>query len=85
MQLFEKASARDRPEMILNLSVKEAKLTLPDESGGNPYKNILSGNPFVTFYLKSNPYVVQNTSCKTGEGHEPQWNEEFVIRLPQPR
>ena len=85
MQLYEKASSHKQPDMCLNLSVIEARLSLSDESGGNPYKNIVTGNPFVTFYLKSNPYVVKNTTCRVGEGNDPRWGEDFVIHLPQTR
>ena len=66
IELVERATTRVPPTMKLNLNMVEARIHESETT-------------FVTFYIKSNPYIIKNTTCKV---KSLEWNEEFVINLP---
>ena len=75
LQLYECAMERPKPKLKLHLSVIEARdLVNKDISGTN--------DPFVTFYLKSDPKACFNTSCKV-KTETPSWDESFVLTLDE--
>jgi hypothetical protein len=79
MMLYEKAVSRDGPQLKLNLCVLEAKeLATKDNLACN--ENVSKGDPFVTFHLKSKPFEMRNTGCKS-RSIQPVWNETFVVDM----
>lgn len=79
LRLYEKASLRPRPQLKLNLCVLEAKdLACKDNLSSN--ENVSRGDPFCTVHLKSSPFDMKNTTCKSRTVN-PVWNESFILDL----
>ena len=85
VKLFDIASTTEKPERKLNISVVSAKnLAGKDNLASSLNSDVSKGDPFVTFYLKSRPYEVQNTNTQP-PNLNPIWKENFVIKLDDAR
>ena len=85
VKLFDIASTTEKPERKLNISILSAKnLAGKDNLASSLKTDVSKGDPFVTFYLKSRPYEVQNTNTQP-PNLNPTWKESFVLRLDDPR